>query len=146
MLVILPSPRRLRSCSLSLSSNGSSSSPSSTWSYSWHGSANARPPFLGHRPPMTLPIVRPPVVPVVMPAEKPQTTVYVGKIASSVESDFVRSLLELCGPIKSWKRSQDLSDATPRRFGFCEFESAEGVLRALQLLSKCIRASFCSSC
>ncbi|XP_021842906.1 RNA-binding motif protein 25 isoform X2 [Spinacia oleracea] len=95
-----------------------------------------RPPFLGLRPPMTLPIVRPPV-PVVMPVEKPQTTVYVGKIASSVESDFVRSLLELCGPIKSWKRAQDPSDGTPRRFGFCEFESAEGVLRALRLLSKC---------
>ncbi|XP_021727007.1 RNA-binding protein 25-like isoform X1 [Chenopodium quinoa] len=96
-----------------------------------------RPPFLGLRPPMTLPVVRPPVVPVVLPPEKPQTTVYVGKIAPSVENDFIRSLLELCGPIKSWKRAQDPSDGTPRRFGFCEFESAEGVLRALRLLSKC---------
>ncbi|XP_057528779.1 RNA-binding motif protein 25 isoform X1 [Amaranthus tricolor] len=97
-----------------------------------------RPPFVGLRPPVISPVVRPPVLPlVVIPAEKPQTTVYVGKIASSVENDFIRSLLELCGPIKSWKRAQDPSDGTPRRFGFCEFESAEGVLRALRLLSKC---------
>lgn len=95
-----------------------------------------RPPFLGLRPPVTLPVVRPPIIPVVAPAEKPQTTVYVGKIAPSVENDFIRSLLELCGPIKSWKRAQDPSDGTPRRFGFCEFETAEGVLRALRLLSK----------
>lgn len=96
-----------------------------------------RPPFLGVRPPVTPPIIRPPVLPVVAPAEKPQTTVYVGKIAPSVENDFIRSLLELCGPVKSWKRAQDPSDGTPRRFGFCEFESAEGVLRALRLLTKC---------
>jgi len=46
-------------------------------------------------------------------------------------------LPKLCGPVKSWKRAQDPSDGTPRRFGFCEFESAEGVLRALRLLTKC---------
>lgn len=46
------------------------------------------------------------------------------------------STLKLCGPVKSWKRAQDPSDGTPRGFGFCEFESAEGVLRALRLLSK----------
>ncbi|KAK9675557.1 hypothetical protein RND81_11G015000 [Saponaria officinalis] len=95
-----------------------------------------RPPLL-IRPPVTPPIIRPIVFPVIIPVEKPQTTVYVGKIAPSVENDFIRSLLELCGPIKSWKRAQDPSDGTPRRFGFCEFESAEGVLRALRLLSKC---------
>lgn len=44
--------------------------------------------------------------------------------------------LKLCGPVKSWKRAEDPSDGTPRGFGFCEFESAEGVLRALRLLSK----------
>ena len=41
-----------------------------------------------------------------------------------------------CGPVKSWKRDQVLSNGTPRGFGFCEFESAEGLLRALRLLSK----------
>lgn len=44
--------------------------------------------------------------------------------------------MKLCGPVKSWKRPQDPTDGTPKGFGFCEFESAEGVLRALRLLSK----------
>nr|XP_034923052.1 RNA-binding protein 25-like isoform X1 [Populus alba] len=90
-----------------------------------------------------IPVVRPvisqiirPVVPSVTPAEKPQTTVYVGKIAPSVENDFMSSLLQLCGPVKSWRRPQDPANGTPRGFGFCEFEYAEGVLRALRLLTK----------
>ncbi|PIA62047.1 hypothetical protein AQUCO_00200200v1 [Aquilegia coerulea] len=96
-----------------------------------------RAPVPGIRgvPPASAPLVRP-IVPIVAPTEKPQTTVYVGKIASTVENDFILSLLRLCGPVKSWKRAQDPSNGTPRGFGFCEFESAEGVLRALRLLSK----------
>lgn len=43
--------------------------------------------------------------------------------------------LKLCGPVKSWKRPQDPA-GTLKGFGFCEFESAEGVLRALRLLNK----------
>ncbi|GLT50338.1 hypothetical protein SLA2020_238290 [Shorea laevis] len=86
--------------------------------------------------PILPPVVRPGILPAVMPAEKPQTTVYIGKIAPTVDNDFMLSLLSLCGPVKSWKRAQDPTDGTPRAFGFCEFESAEGVLRALRLLSK----------
>lgn len=67
--------------------------------------------------------------------EKPQTLVYVGKIASTVDDDFLRSILELCGPIKSWKRAQEPTTGTPKGFGFCEFELPEGVLRALRLLN-----------
>ncbi|CAI0386380.1 unnamed protein product [Linum tenue] len=85
--------------------------------------------------PIIPPIMRP-VIPSVTPAEKPQTTVYVGKISPTVENDFMLSLLQSCGTVKSWKRAQDPSDGTPRGFGFCEFENAEGVLRALRLLSK----------
>ncbi|CAI0386376.1 unnamed protein product [Linum tenue] len=114
--------------------------------------------------PIIPPIMRP-VIPSVTPAEKPQTTVYVGKISPTVENDFMLSLLQVschgfapaqlnpyliylmsvtygkqfmksCGTVKSWKRAQDPSDGTPRGFGFCEFENAEGVLRALRLLSK----------
>ena len=44
--------------------------------------------------------------------------------------------LKICGPVKSWKRPQDLSNGTPKSFGFCEFETDEGVLRALRLLTK----------
>ncbi|CAN1320962.1 RNA-binding motif protein 25, partial [Linum perenne] len=106
-------------------------------------------PIFTPRPPGVLPLTRPlvpnipgvrpiirPAVPSVTPAEKPQTTVYVGKISPSVANDFMLSLLQLCGPVKSWKRAQDPSDGTPKRFGFCEFENAEGVLRALRLLTK----------
>lgn len=44
--------------------------------------------------PVIAPLVRP-VIPFVTPAEKPQTTVYVGKIASTVEDDFMRSVLQV---------------------------------------------------
>lgn len=44
--------------------------------------------------------------------------------------------VQLCGPVKSWKRAQDPSNGKPKGFGFCEFESAEGVLRATRLLNK----------
>lgn len=45
--------------------------------------------------------------------------------------DFVSYLCDVsqvCGPLKSWKR------AAGKGFGFAEFESAEGVLRAMRLL------------
>lgn len=62
------------------------------------------------------------------------TTLYVGKIAPSLEDSVVRTLLESCGPVASWKRMQD-SDGRPKGFGFCEFEEADGVVRALRHLS-----------
>lgn len=43
---------------------------------------------------------------------------------------------KLCGPVRSWKRPQDPTNGSLKGFGFCEFESAEGVLRALRLLNK----------
>ncbi|XP_027361801.1 RNA-binding protein 25 isoform X2 [Abrus precatorius] len=98
----------------------------------------SRPPVAGIPAvrPIIPPVVRPVVAPSVTPTEKPQTTVYIGKIAPTVENEFMLSLLQLCGPIKSWKRPQDLSTGTPKGFGLYEFESAEGVLRALRLLTK----------
>ncbi|KAL3654071.1 hypothetical protein CASFOL_003752 [Castilleja foliolosa] len=89
-------------------------------------------PVIGIRGPLIPPVVRPPVINAT-PAEEPQTTVYVGKISSTVDNDFMLSLLKLCGPVKSWKRPQDPTGSL-KGFGFCEFESAEGVLRALRLL------------
>ncbi|XP_042064055.1 RNA-binding protein 25-like isoform X10 [Salvia splendens] len=94
----------------------------------------ARPPVIGIRGPIVPPVVRP-ITPNATSAEDPQTTVYVGKISSTVENDFMLSLLQLCGPVKNWKRPQDPT-GTLKGFGFCEFESAEGVLRALRLLNK----------
>ncbi|XP_028786113.1 RNA-binding protein 25 isoform X1 [Neltuma alba] len=100
--------------------------------------AVSRPPVAGIPPvrPVIPPVVRPVVAPSITPADKPQTTVYIGKIASTVENEFMLSLLQLCGPIKSWKRPQNPTNGTPLSFGFWEFESAEGVLRALRLLNK----------
>ncbi|PNW80034.1 hypothetical protein CHLRE_08g375084v5 [Chlamydomonas reinhardtii] len=67
-------------------------------------------------------------------AEK-STTVYVGKIAGSVPDEVVRDLLDACGRVKSWKRQVDPDTKQPKGFGFCEFEDAEGVLRAMRLLN-----------
>lgn len=97
-----------------------------------------RPPIIsGIRaiPPLVAPTARPPA-PAVTLADKPPTAVYVGKISPTVDNDFLLSLLRLCGPVKSWKRAQDPSNGKPKGFGFCEFESAEGILRATRLLSK----------
>ncbi|KAM0876556.1 hypothetical protein ACQ4PT_036101 [Festuca glaucescens] len=97
-----------------------------------------RPPIIpGIRgaPPMVAPPVRPPA-PAVTPVEKPPTAVYVGKIAPTVDNEFILSLLRICGPVKSWKRTQNPSNGKPVAFGFCEFESAEGILRATRLLNK----------
>uniref|UniRef100_A0A453KQU0 RRM domain-containing protein n=1 Tax=Aegilops tauschii subsp. strangulata TaxID=200361 RepID=A0A453KQU0_AEGTS len=81
---------------------------------------------------------RPPVPPVppVAPADIPQFNVYIGKIASTVDKDFILSLLQVCGPVKSWKPVTNPIDGTPTAFGFCEFESAESSLRARRLLNK----------
>ncbi|GAB2280441.1 hypothetical protein Dimus_015073 [Dionaea muscipula] len=97
--------------------------------------AQARPMIPGFQPQLFPSVARPPFFPTVAPEKKPHTKVYVGKIAA-VENEFMLSLLELCGPVKDWKRAQDPTNGTLKGFGFCEFESAEGVLRALRLLSK----------
>lgn len=59
--------------------------------------AVSRPPIPGIPGirPIIPPVVRPAVVPSVTPAEKPLTTVYVGKIAPTVENDFMLSLLKV---------------------------------------------------
>ncbi|KAL8121226.1 RNA-binding motif protein 25-like isoform X1 [Apium graveolens] len=98
--------------------------------------ALVRPPVPGVRGPVIAPVIRPGGIPGVTPAEKPQTTVYVGKIASTVDNDFILSILQLCGPVKSWKRPQDPTSGALKGYGFCEFDSAEGILRAIRLLSK----------
>ncbi|KAL7607580.1 hypothetical protein Lser_V15G14721 [Lactuca serriola] len=95
----------------------------------------ARPPMMAMRGPVVPTIIRPPIN-TITPAEKPMTTVYVGKIASSVDNEFMLSLLQLCGPVKSWKRVPDPTTGALKGFGFCEFGNVEGVLRALRLLSK----------
>ncbi|RZS18955.1 hypothetical protein BHM03_00051282, partial [Ensete ventricosum] len=56
-----------------------------------------RPPIPSIRgvPPVVTPVIRA-MIPIVAPAEKPQTTVYVGKIAATVENEFLLSILTVC--------------------------------------------------
>lgn len=63
------------------------------------------------------------------------TTLYVGKIAATVDDSTIKRLLEACGPVKSWKRMSDPETNKPKGFGFCEFEEADAVVRALQHLT-----------
>jgi len=70
--------------------------------------------------------------PVIVPPK--QTTLYVGKIASSISDDLIRQLLDACGTVKSWKRMEDPDSKALKPFGFCEYEAADGVVRALNLL------------
>ncbi|CAN7111334.1 unnamed protein product [Brassica rapa subsp. narinosa] len=96
-----------------------------------------RPPIPGMpglRPVMP-PMIRPVLAPFVPPVEKPQTTIYIGKIAT-VENDFMMSILEFCGHVKGCLRAEDPTTKKPKGFGFYEFESAEGSLRAIRLLTK----------
>ena len=59
---------------------------------------------------------------------------YVGKILTRMDDPLVRRLLEICGPVRSWKRVLDPNTGVPKRFGFCEFDAPEGVLRAMRSL------------
>lgn len=74
-------------------------------------------------------------VPIPQSIAEKSTTVYVGKIAPSVPDSVIRTLLEACGAVRSWKRQEDPETKQPKGFGFCEFEDAEGVLRAMRLLN-----------
>lgn len=98
----------------------------------------ARPPpnfvaggMLPNRPPPPPALVSSPFV----PAAEKSTIVYVGKIAPTLDDDVVSSLLNACGTVKSWKRQEDPSTKEKKGFGFCEYEDADGCLRAIRLLN-----------
>ncbi|KAJ1907949.1 hypothetical protein IWQ60_011776, partial [Tieghemiomyces parasiticus] len=61
------------------------------------------------------------------------TTLYVGSIPDGVSDIWISKLLRACGPYRYWKRTVD-QDGKPKGFGFCEYEEAEGALRALRVL------------
>ena len=42
---------------------------------------------------------------------------------------------QACGKFDSWKRVADPTTGKWKKFGFCEFHSAEGALRAFRLLN-----------
>lgn len=57
----------------------------------------SRPPVAGIPTirPIIPPVIRPVVPPIVTPSEKQHTTVYIGKIAPTVENEFMLSLLKV---------------------------------------------------
>lgn len=60
--------------------------------------------------------------------------VWVSHIPPSLSDTFMLKLLESCGPVASWKRTTD-QNGRPKGFGFCEFQTVEGMLKALRLLN-----------
>ncbi|VDD88319.1 unnamed protein product [Enterobius vermicularis] len=75
-----------------------------------------------------------PPVPQPKPPEKPPvTTVFVGNINEKCNNELIRSLLNECGPVATWKRIQG-SNGKFQAFGFCEFDNPYGTMRALRVL------------
>lgn len=62
------------------------------------------------------------------------TTCWVGRIAPTVQSEFVQQLLEACGPVTEWKPVTEPETGKLKGFGFVTFAEPEGVVQALQVL------------
>eukprot|EP01066_Platyproteum_vivax_P014195 Platyproteum_vivax@DN6376_c0_g1_i1.p1 len=60
--------------------------------------------------------------------------VFVGHISADVEDEFLRGLLQECGRIVKWNRPPDPTTNRLASFGFCQFESPQGVLFATRIL------------
>lgn len=58
-----------------------------------------------------------------------------GKIATTVEGQVVRQLLDACGAVREWKPVIDTETGRHKGFGFCTYERAEGALVALRVLN-----------
>lgn len=68
--------------------------------------------------------------------EKPPiTTVFVGNISERAPDSMIRTMLQRCGNVLSWKRVQGASGKL-QAFGFCEYEDPEATLRCMRLLNE----------
>merc|ERR1711976_304843 len=65
----------------------------------------------------------------------PVTTVFVGNISDRAPDAMVRTMLQRCGNVLSWKRIQGASGKL-QAFGFCEYEQPEATLRCIRLLNE----------
>ncbi|XP_052767394.1 RNA-binding protein 25-like [Mya arenaria] len=65
----------------------------------------------------------------------PVTTVFVGNISDRAPDSMVRTMLQRCGNVLSWKRVQGASGKL-QAFGFCEYEEPEATLRCMRLLNE----------
>ncbi|VDN60632.1 unnamed protein product [Dracunculus medinensis] len=87
-------------------------------------------------PPMTTFVSAPSIIDnnKLQPQEKPPvTTVFVGNINEKCTNELIRSILNECGAVATWKRIQG-SNGKFQAFGFCEFENPFGTMRALRIL------------
>ncbi|EGR28480.1 rbm25 protein, putative, partial [Ichthyophthirius multifiliis] len=58
---------------------------------------------------------------------------FVNNIHQDIPDDFVKTLLEECGPIEKWKRNKD-EKGNYLKFGYIEYKYVEGVLKCVRLL------------
>lgn len=63
------------------------------------------------------------------------TTLWVGRIAPTVDAAAMAQLLEACGPLKEWKPVTEPESGRLKGFGFVTYAEPEGVLVALQVLN-----------
>lgn len=59
--------------------------------------------------------------------EGPPVTVFIGNLSSRAPDTMIRSMLNACGTVLTWKRVST--------FGFCEFGGPEAALRCVRLLN-----------
>jgi len=92
------------------------------------------PPMMGMPPPLMHPGMVRPGDP--SGGEKaPVTTVFVGNISDRVPDPMIRSMLQRCGTVNSWKRVQG-ANGKLQAFGFCEYDNPEATLRCIRLLNE----------
>jgi RNA recognition motif-containing protein len=101
--------------------------------------ANVTPTVVASAPPRPATPPPPPPNYSLHPALKDfdkKTLVWVGRIDPGVDNELMKNVLMACGPFESWKRVADPTTGEWKKFGFCEFHSAEGALRAFRLLNE----------
>ncbi|EPS38786.1 hypothetical protein H072_7452 [Dactylellina haptotyla CBS 200.50] len=57
-------------------------------------------------------------------------SVFVGSLPPLFDDEWIERILKAAGPVKRWIRVSD-ENGNPRSFGFCEYETFEGVLAAV---------------
>ena len=62
------------------------------------------------------------------------TMVFISNIPPSITDYALEQILWACGPVRSFKRVYSYKQNHPKRVGFCTFDSAIGMLRALRVL------------
>ncbi|EFC48912.1 predicted protein [Naegleria gruberi] len=64
-----------------------------------------------------------------------KTGIAIEDLSADTENDYIKKLLESCGPYASWKRLKDTNTNRWKTFGFCEYQSCASAIRAMKLLN-----------